>query len=77
VLVNDIGGENLSHWAPISGVDLEKGFAFLDTAVRTHGVTTRYGVPLMQEQGSGLIVEITDGDHAGYRGTLFYDLAKN
>ncbi len=31
----------------------------------------------MVEQGSGLIVEITDGDHAGFRGTLFYDLAKN
>jgi NAD(P)-dependent dehydrogenase (short-subunit alcohol dehydrogenase family) len=30
----------------------------------------------MLESGSGLIVEITDGDHPGYRGALFYDLAK-
>lgn len=31
----------------------------------------------MVEQGSGLIVEVTDGDTLGYRGNLFYDLAKN
>ena len=30
----------------------------------------------MVAQGSGLIVEVTDGDFYGYRGTLFYDLAK-
>ena len=31
----------------------------------------------MVEHGSGLIVEVTDGDTLGYRGNLFYDLAKN
>ena len=30
----------------------------------------------MIEKKTGLMVEITDGDHSGYRGTLFYDLAK-
>ena len=30
----------------------------------------------MIEQGSGLIVEIGDGDTLAYRGTLFYDLVK-
>jgi NAD(P)-dependent dehydrogenase (short-subunit alcohol dehydrogenase family) len=30
----------------------------------------------MIKNRSGLIVEITDGDHFGYRGTLFYDMAK-
>jgi NAD(P)-dependent dehydrogenase (short-subunit alcohol dehydrogenase family) len=30
----------------------------------------------MIERGRGLVVEITDGDHAGYRGNLYYDLAK-
>lgn len=77
VLVNDIGGEDLAEWSPIWKADVTAGFAFLDTAVRTHILTSRHGVPLMIEQGSGLIIEITDGDHGGYRGSLFYDLAKN
>ena len=77
ILVNDIGGEDLAEWQPIWKADVERGFAFLDTAVRTHIVTSRYGVPLMVEQGSGLVVEITDGDHAGYRGAFFYDIVKN
>ena len=77
VLVNDVwGGDVLTEWRPFWTLDLAKGFALLDGAVRTHIVTSRYGVPQMRERGSGLIVEITDGDHAGYRGTLFYDLAK-
>ena len=77
VLVNDIGGEDLVEWQPIWKLDVDKGFRFLDTAVRTHILTSRYGVPLMIDRGAGLIIEITDGDHSGYRGTLFYDLGKN
>lgn len=77
LLVNDIGGEDLATWEPIWKADVDQGFRFMDTAVRTHILTSRYGVPLMVNQRSGLIIEITDGDHAGYRGTLFYDLAKN
>lgn len=77
VLVNDIGGEDLAEWSKLWEADLTQGFAFLDTCVRSHIITSRFGIPLMLEQGSGLIVEITDGDHAGYRGSLFYDLAKN
>lgn len=30
----------------------------------------------MVERNAGLIVEVTDGDFLGYRGNLFYDLAK-
>jgi NAD(P)-dependent dehydrogenase (short-subunit alcohol dehydrogenase family) len=77
LLVNDIGGEDLSEWQPFWKADVDRGFAFLDTAVRTHILTSRYGVPLMMDQGGGLIIEITDGDHTGYRGSVFYDLAKN
>jgi NAD(P)-dependent dehydrogenase (short-subunit alcohol dehydrogenase family) len=77
VLVNDVwGGEELMEWRPLWKLDLEKGFTMLDRAVRTHIVTSRYGAPLMIEQKSGLIVEITDGDSSRYRGALFYDLAK-
>ncbi len=77
ILVNDIGGEGLSDWKPAWETDLEQGLELLDTAVRTHMITARLALPLMIEQGTGLIVEITDGDHAGYRGSFFYDLAKN
>ena len=31
----------------------------------------------MIERNAGLIVEVTDGDTLGYRGNLFYDLAKH
>jgi NAD(P)-dependent dehydrogenase (short-subunit alcohol dehydrogenase family) len=78
VLVNDIwGGETLSEWGkPFWELDLEKGFRMLQLAVHTHLITSRYAAPLMIEQGRGLIIEITDGDHFGYRGSLFYDLVK-
>lgn len=77
VLVNDIwGGDALTEWQPFWTLDSGKGFEMLDRAVRTHIITSRYGVPLMIEQGTGLVVEVTDGWTLGYRGTLFYDLAK-
>jgi NAD(P)-dependent dehydrogenase (short-subunit alcohol dehydrogenase family) len=77
LLVNDIGGENLAEWKPFWQANIKQGFDFLDTAVRTHILTSRYCLPLMIKQKFGLIIEITDGDHGGYRGNLFYDLVKN
>ena len=78
ILVNDIwGGDDLTEWGtPFWKLEPAKGFAVLESAIKTHILTSRYGVPLMIEQKSGLVVEITDGDHSGYRGTLYYDLAK-
>ena len=77
ILVNDIwGGDDLTQWQPFWTLDAAQGFAMLDRAVRTHILTSRYGAPYMVERRSGLIIEITDGDHSGYRGSLFYDLAK-
>ncbi len=77
ILVNDIwGGDVLTEWKPFWELDVQMGFRMLDAAVRTHIVTSRYAVPLLLERNTGLIVEITDGDHLGYRGSLFYDLAK-
>jgi NAD(P)-dependent dehydrogenase (short-subunit alcohol dehydrogenase family) len=77
VLVNDIwGGDSLTEWKPFWELDPAKGFQMLDGAIRTHILTSRFGVPLMLKDKSGLVVEITDGDHPGYRGSLFYDLAK-
>jgi NAD(P)-dependent dehydrogenase (short-subunit alcohol dehydrogenase family) len=77
ILVNDIwGGDELMEWKPFWKLDTDKGFRMLDTAIRTHILTSRHGAPLMVEKGTGLIVEITDGEFTGYRGSLFYDLAK-
>ncbi len=79
VLVNDIwGGDALTEWgSPFWGVSVAQGRKLLERAVHSHIITSRHGAPLMVERGSGLIVEVTDGDTMGYRGNLFYDLAKN
>ena len=79
VLVNDIwGGDSLTEWGtPFWELSISRGRTMLERAVHTHIVTSRHGAPLMVEQDSGLIVEVTDGDTLGYRGNLFYDLAKN
>ena len=79
VLVNDIwGGDELSEWGlPFWELSTAKGREMLERAVHSHIVTSRHGAPLMIERNAGLIVEVTDGDTLGYRGNLFYDLAKN
>jgi NAD(P)-dependent dehydrogenase (short-subunit alcohol dehydrogenase family) len=79
ILVNDVwGGDALTEWGtPFWELDLAKGLLMQERAVFSHIITSRYGAPLMVERGQGLIIEITDGDTAGYRGNLFYDLAKS
>ena len=78
ILVNDVwGGDELTEFGKsFWELTTAKGFTMLDRAVRAHILTSRHGAPLMIERNSGLIVEITDGDKTGYRGNLFYDLAK-
>lgn len=79
VLVNDIwGGDALTEWGtPFWELSTARGMQLLERAVHTHIITSRHGAPLMVERNAGLIVEVTDGDTFGYRGNLFYDLAKN
>lgn len=78
ILVNDVwGGDELSEWGtPFWEQSLEKGFRLLDRAVRSHIITSRHGAPPIVARREGLIVEVTDGMTLGYRGTLFYSLAK-
>lgn len=78
VLVNDVwGGDALAEWGkPFWELDAGKGFTMVDQVLRTHFNTSRAALPLMLDQGYGLVVEITDGNFLGYRGNLFYDLAK-
>ena len=79
LLVNDVwGGDELSEWgSPFWELSTAKGLEMLERAVHSHIITSRHGAPLMIERNAGLIVEVTDGDTLGYRGNLFYDLAKN
>lgn len=78
LLVNDIwGGDELTEWGkPFWELSLPMGLLMLQRAVHSHIITSRYAAPLMIPRGEGLIIEITDGDHFGYRGNLFYDLVK-
>ncbi len=78
VLVNDVwGGDPLTEWGtPFWQLDLVKVRALWDRAVLTHLITSQQAVPLMLERRGGLIVEVTDGDGAHYRGNLAYDLVK-
>ncbi|HEU4326982.1 MAG TPA: SDR family oxidoreductase [Roseiflexaceae bacterium] len=79
LLVNDVwGGDDLVEWGtPFWELSVEKGLLMQQRAVHTHIITSRHGAPLLVERGAGLIIEITDGDTPGYRGNLFYDLAKS
>lgn len=78
VLVNDVwGGDALTEWGKrFWELDLDKGFLMLERAVNAHIITSRFGVPLLLEGSTGLVVEVTDGASDYYRGNLFYDLAK-
>ncbi len=78
LLVNDVwGGEKLIEFGvPVWKMSIEKGRRMLDSAVLTHLVTLKHATPLLLGRERPLVVEITDGDHFGYRGSIFYDLAK-
>jgi NAD(P)-dependent dehydrogenase (short-subunit alcohol dehydrogenase family) len=78
ILINDVwGGDELMEGKPFWELSLENGQRMLRQAIDTHIITAHYAAPVMIAQKSGLIVEITDGDSPGYRGELFYDLAKS
>jgi NAD(P)-dependent dehydrogenase (short-subunit alcohol dehydrogenase family) len=78
IMVNDIwGGDPLTHWGvPFWKHSLANGLAMQAQAVHTHLITSWYAAPMMVKRDRGLILEITDGIGAYYRGSLFYDLAK-
>ncbi|GIH50443.1 NAD(P)-dependent dehydrogenase, short-chain alcohol dehydrogenase family [Microbispora rosea] len=79
VLVNSVwGGDALTDWEhPLWEQDLDTGLRLLRRAVDTHIVTSRFALPLMVARRSGLVVEVTDGNTARYRGSFFYDIAKS
>jgi NAD(P)-dependent dehydrogenase (short-subunit alcohol dehydrogenase family) len=82
VLVNDVwGGDALTEFGKTFWqVNLSNGRQMIDQAIWSHILTSHHAAPLMFDRGgrgTGLIVEITDGDFYGYRGNIFYDLVKS
>lgn len=76
ILINDIwGGDELVEWGKkLWETKLEDGLLLIDRAIKTHIITSYYGLPRLRS--GGLVVEITDGDAYFYRGHFFYDLVK-
>jgi NAD(P)-dependent dehydrogenase (short-subunit alcohol dehydrogenase family) len=79
LLVNGVwGGDPLTDWShPLWEQDLDTGIRLLRNAVETHIVTSHALIPKLIANGKGLVVEVTDGNTARYRGSFFYDLAKH
>ena len=79
LLVNDIwGGDPMIDWsAKFWALDIGAVRALVDQALLSHLIAARHAAPLMLRQGAGLIVEVSDGHHDGYRGQLLYDLVKS
>jgi NAD(P)-dependent dehydrogenase (short-subunit alcohol dehydrogenase family) len=78
LLVNDVwGGDRFIEWGRRFWEHRPDGIHALRQAIETHVITSRYAVPLLLKRGKGLLLEINDGTgEEGYRGNLFYDLAK-
>jgi NAD(P)-dependent dehydrogenase (short-subunit alcohol dehydrogenase family) len=79
LLVNGVwGGDPLTDWShPLWEQDLEQGLQLVRNAVETHIVTSHALLPKLIANRKGLVVEVTDGNTARYRGSFFYDLAKH
>ena len=73
-----MGGDELTEWGKrLWEHALENGLLMLERAVHSHIITSHFLVPLMLGHPGGLVVEITDGVDADYRGNFFYDLVKS
>ena len=78
ILVNDIwGGDALTSWgAPFWRQEMADVRTLVDRALLSHWITARHFAPMMVAADRGLIVEVTDGYEAGYRGQILYDFIK-
>ena len=76
ILINDIwGSEDLVDWGKkLWDVNIENALTMVDRALKTHIITSHYGLPRLRN--GGLVVEITDGDSYFYRGNFLYDFVK-
>jgi NAD(P)-dependent dehydrogenase (short-subunit alcohol dehydrogenase family) len=76
VLVLVLAAAQVADWRPFWKQSYDTGRAFIEAWLWPHLATAHHAAKLMEKQGSGLIVEISDGDTIGYRGPLFYDLLR-
>jgi NAD(P)-dependent dehydrogenase (short-subunit alcohol dehydrogenase family) len=77
ILVNDMTGDANMEFKPFVEHALDKGLKVLENGSITHIITSYYGLPLMVKQGSGLLVEVTDGISNELREfNFYYDLEK-
>ena len=76
ILINDIwGSEDLVDWGKkLWEVEIENAVTIVDRALKTHIITSHYGLPRLRR--GGVVVEITDGDSYFYRGNFLYDFVK-
>jgi NAD(P)-dependent dehydrogenase (short-subunit alcohol dehydrogenase family) len=75
LLVNVLGGAQVSDWRPFHELPIEAGRALVDQWLWPHVITCRHAAPLLIETGSGLIVEIIEGETLGCRGQFYFDVA--
>ena len=77
ILVNDLTGDGNMEFKPFLEHSLEKGLKVLENGSLSHLITSYYGIPLMVENGGGLVVEMTDGVSNELRDfNFYYDLEK-
>ena len=77
ILVNDLTGDGNMEFKPFLEHSLEKGLKVLENGSLSHLITSYYGIPLMIENGGGLVVEMTDGISNELRDfNFYYDLEK-
>ncbi|ALG14362.1 SDR family oxidoreductase [Kibdelosporangium phytohabitans] len=80
VLVNDVWGGDpfVEHGTPFWESDVDAAIAVHRNGIETHLRALHTLLPLMVEQGKGLVVEVTDGDDETYHGVaLPYYLVKS
>lgn len=76
VAVLVLAAASVRDWRPVWKQSYAEGRAFVEAWLWPHLATAHEAAKIMARQGSGLIVEITDGDTIGYRGPWFYDLLR-
>jgi dehydrogenase/reductase SDR family protein 1 len=79
VLVNNVySAPDLAQWLgrPFWELPIKAWDEVIDIGVRSHYVAARFGAPMMLEQGSGLIVNVSSSGAIQYAHTVTYGVGK-
>ncbi|HYF75195.1 MAG TPA: SDR family oxidoreductase [Candidatus Nitrosocosmicus sp.] len=80
ILVNNVWGGSeymLDQEKPFWERSLKNWDTMFTGGIRAQIVTNKYAIPLLRENGEGLIIHTTFWDDNKYTGFFYYDLAKN